>query len=126
MPRLARCDPESCSSTPTTASSALAPTPPSRCPTRTHCAATWLIRHDRGLTMLLAIDVGNTNTVLGCFGGDKLVESGGIKTAVGAMAAETALPLRCLLIDEPRPAGIVACSTVPAVLHELRGVFDRY
>jgi type III pantothenate kinase len=30
------------------------------------------------------------------------------------------------LADQTRPTGLAACSTVPAVLHELRGVFDRY
>src|SRR3954470_24762311 len=76
--------------------------------------------------MLLTIDVGNTNTVIGCFEGEKLVESWRIKTDARATADETALLLRGLLADEPRPSGIAACSTVPAVLHELRGVFDRY
>jgi len=76
--------------------------------------------------VLLAIDVGNTNTVIGCFEGDKLVESWRIKTDSRATADEIALLLRGLLVDEPIPAGITACSTVPAVLHELRGVFDRY
>jgi len=76
--------------------------------------------------MLLTIDVGNTNTVIGCFEGDELVESWRIKTDARATADEIALLLRGLLADEPRPAGIAACSTVPAVLHELRGVFERY
>src|SRR3954449_10137403 len=76
--------------------------------------------------MLLTIDVGNTNTVIGCFEGEKLVESWRIKTDSRATADEFALLLRGLLADQPRPAGITACSTVPAVLHELRGVFDRY
>jgi type III pantothenate kinase len=76
--------------------------------------------------MLLTIDVGNTNTVIGCFEGEQLVESWRIKTDARATADETALLLRGLLADEPRPAGIAACSTVPAVLHELRGVFERY
>ena len=76
--------------------------------------------------MLLTIDVGNTNTVIGCFEREHLVESWRIKTDARATADEIALLLRGLLADEPRPAGIAACSTVPAVLHELRGVFDRY
>ena len=76
--------------------------------------------------MLLTIDVGNTNTVIGCFEGDRLVESWRIKTDTRATADEIALLLRGLLQDQPRPDGIVACSTVPAVLHELRGVFERY
>jgi type III pantothenate kinase len=76
--------------------------------------------------VLLTIDVGNTNTVIGCFEGEELVESWRIKTDTRATADEIALLLRGLLADEPTPAGIAACSTVPAVLHELRGVFDRY
>jgi type III pantothenate kinase len=76
--------------------------------------------------VLLTIDVGNTNTVIGCFEADRLVESWRIKTDTRATADEIALLLRGLLADEPKPAGIVACSTVPAVLYELRGVFSRY
>jgi type III pantothenate kinase len=76
--------------------------------------------------MLLAIDVGNTNTVIGCFDGEVMTESWRIKTDTRATADEIALLLRGLLVDEPRPTGIAACSTVPAVLHELRGVFERY
>ena len=76
--------------------------------------------------MLLTIDVGNTNTVIGCFEAEQLVESWRIKTDARATADEIALLLRGLLADEPEPAGIAACSTVPAVLHELRQVFDRY
>ena len=76
--------------------------------------------------MLLAIDVGNTNTVIGCFEGDELVESWRIKTDTRATADEIALLLRGLLADEPSPSGIAASSTVPAVQHELRGVFERY
>jgi len=76
--------------------------------------------------MLLAIDVGNTNTVIGCFDGDELSDSWRIKTDARATADEIALLLRGLLVDEPAPDGIAACSTVPAVQHELRAVFARY
>ena len=76
--------------------------------------------------MLLAIDVGNTNTVIGCFDGEEMVESWRIKTDTRATADEIALLLRGLLADEPTPSGIAASSTVPAVQHELRGVFERY
>jgi type III pantothenate kinase len=76
--------------------------------------------------MLLTIDVGNTNTVIGCFEGDELVESWRIKTDTRATADEIALLFRGLLADQPKPDGIAACSTVPAVLHELRQVLERY
>ena len=76
--------------------------------------------------MLLTIDVGNTNTVIGCFDGEQLVDSWRIKTDARATADEIALLLRGLLADYDTPDGIASCSTVPAVLHELRAVFDRY
>ena len=76
--------------------------------------------------MLLAIDVGNTNTVIGCFDGAEMTDSWRIKTDTRATADELALLFRGLLADHDHPAGIVACSTVPAVQHELRGVFERY
>ena len=76
--------------------------------------------------MLLAIDVGNTNTVIGCFEGEEMVDSWRIKTDTRATADEIALLFRGLLAEHEDPAGIVACSTVPAVQHELRGVFERY
>jgi len=76
--------------------------------------------------MLLTVDVGNTNTVIGCFVEEKLIDSWRIKTDARATADELALLLRGLLVDHPSPDGIAACSTVPAVLHELRGVFSRY
>ncbi|HVB27605.1 MAG TPA: type III pantothenate kinase [Mycobacteriales bacterium] len=76
--------------------------------------------------MLLAIDVGNTNTVIGVFSGEQLVDSWRIKTDARATADELGLLLRGLLADVPAPTGVAACSTVPAVLHELRGVLTRY
>jgi type III pantothenate kinase len=75
--------------------------------------------------MLLAIDVGNTNTVLGAFDGEKLVDSWRVKTDSRTTADEMALQWRGLLggieVD-----GISVCSTVPAVLHEVRGLLARY
>jgi type III pantothenate kinase len=76
--------------------------------------------------MLLAVDVGNTNTVVGLFDDDELVESWRVKTDARATADEIALLYRGLLHGQPAPSGIAICSTVPAVLHELRGVVTRY
>jgi type III pantothenate kinase len=76
--------------------------------------------------VLLTIDVGNTNTVIGCFDGDQLTESWRINTDTRATADELALLLRGLLAGRDAPAGIAACSTVPSVLQELRGVVTRY
>ncbi len=76
--------------------------------------------------MLLAIDVGNTNTVLGVFAGDRLERSWRVKTDSRATADEIALLFRGLLADHAPATGIVACSTVPAALRELRTMLDRY
>ena len=70
--------------------------------------------------MLLAIDVGNTNTVLGLFDGDKLVRHWRISTESRRTADELALLLRGLLDGAPTVTAISVCSTVPAVLHQVR------
>ena len=78
------------------------------------------------MTVLLAIDVGNTNTVLGLFDGDALRRSWRIKTDARTTADELALTFRGLLGDEPAVTGVALCSTVPAVLREMRVMLDRY
>jgi type III pantothenate kinase len=74
--------------------------------------------------MLLAIDVGNTNTVLGLFAGDDLVRSWRVKTDAHETADEIALKLRGLLEGAPEFSGIALCSTVPSVLREMRTTVD--
>ncbi|MSO27310.1 MAG: type III pantothenate kinase [Candidatus Nanopelagicales bacterium] len=76
--------------------------------------------------MLLAIDVGNTNTVLGLFGGDHLTASWRIKTDGRTTADELVLTYRGLLEGKAKVTGIALCSTVPAVLSEMRLMLDRY
>jgi type III pantothenate kinase len=76
--------------------------------------------------MLLAVDVGNTNTVLGLFDGERLTDSWRVKTDARATADELALLFRGLLERHPVPDGVAVCSTVPAVLHEMRSVLTRY
>ena len=76
--------------------------------------------------MLLAIDVGNTNTVLGLFDGEILARSYRIKTDARSTADEMWLTFRGLLLDEPAVTGVVLCSTVPAVLREMRSMLDGY
>jgi len=80
--------------------------------------------------MLLAIDVGNTHTVLGLFEGEDLVEHWRIATEAQRTADEIAVVLRGLLAQQREPVdvvdGIAICSTVPAVLHEMRDVCRRY
>ena len=84
--------------------------------------------------MLLAIDVGNTHTVLGLFDGPDLVEHWRIATEAHRTADEIAVVLRGLLAQHEEVAqgtdatvdGIALCSTVPSVLHEMREVCVRY
>jgi type III pantothenate kinase len=81
--------------------------------------------------VLLAIDVGNTNTVLCVFDGDKVVEHWRTATDPVRTADELAVTLRGLLSQSPLLArepldGIVLCSTVPSVLHEMREMLGRY
>ena len=76
--------------------------------------------------MLLAIDVGNTNTVLGLFDDDHLTASWRIKTDGRTTADELILTYRGLLEGQGKVTGIALCSTVPAVLGEMRLMFDRY
>jgi type III pantothenate kinase len=75
--------------------------------------------------MLLAIDIGNTNTVLGVFEGEKMINSWRVKTDARNTADELMLTYRGLLQDVPI-TGIAGCSTVPAALRELRAMLSRY
>src|ERR1700729_2705390 len=81
--------------------------------------------------MLLTIDVGNTNTVLGVFSGDQVVEHWRIATDPVRTADELAVILQGLLDQSaagkpPDISGLSLCSTVPSVLHEMREMFQRY
>jgi len=76
--------------------------------------------------MLLAIDVGNTNTVLGLFDSEELVRSWRIKTDARATGDEYLLKFRGLLSDGPQITAMALCSTVPAVLHEMRLMLEQY
>ena len=75
--------------------------------------------------MLLAIDIGNTNTVLGVFDGEQIVHSWRVKTDARNTADELMLTFHGLLHGLP-VTGIAACSTVPAALRELRTMLARY
>ena len=76
--------------------------------------------------MLLAVDVGNTNTVLGLFIREELVRSWRITTHARATGDEMALTFRGLLDEQPEITGLVLCSTVPSVLHELRPMLSSF
>ncbi|MDO9484981.1 MAG: type III pantothenate kinase [Actinomycetota bacterium] len=76
--------------------------------------------------MLLTIDVGNTNTVIGMFDGEDLTASWRIKTDARDTADEIALTFRGLLDGHAPITGIALCSTVPSVLREMRLMLARY
>ena len=77
--------------------------------------------------MLLCIDIGNTNTVLATFAGDRLVHSWRVKTDARNTADELGLQFRGLLAAESvTVTGIAACSTVPSSLRALRSMLERY
>jgi len=75
--------------------------------------------------MLLTIDVGNTNTVLGVFDGEELVHSWRVKTDPRDTADELWLRYRSL-IEGYTVTGLAVCSTVPSVLREIRTMIDLY
>jgi len=76
--------------------------------------------------MLLTVDVGNTNIVLGLFDGDHLFSSYRLRTDARVTADELALLFHGLLAKHPEPDGIAVCSTVPQVLDQLRQMVERY
>ncbi len=75
--------------------------------------------------MLLAIDVGNTNTVLGVFNKDKLEQSWRVKTDPRDTADELWLQYSAL-VEGFDITGVSICSTVPAVLREIRKLLDEH
>lgn len=75
--------------------------------------------------MLLTIDVGNTNTVLGVFEGKVLVRSWRVKTDARNTSDELWLQFGALVADY-EITGLAICSTVPATLRELRTMITAY
>lgn len=80
--------------------------------------------------MLLAVDVGNTNTVIGVFDGETLVESWRVNTDSRRTADELALLFRGLLAMHKAEVddvdGVAICSGVPNATHELREMCKRH
>ena len=75
--------------------------------------------------MLLAIDVGNTNTVLGIFNGKVLERSWRVKTDPRNTADELWLQFGALVADYEL-TGLAVCSTVPSTLREMRTMINLY
>jgi len=77
--------------------------------------------------VLLCIDIGNTNTVLATFEGEKIVHSWRVRTEAQSTADEMGLLVRGLLAgDNVSVTGIAACSTVPTAVRSLRTMLERY
>ena len=81
--------------------------------------------------MLLTVEIGNTNTHLGVFAGSgdhaTLVRDWRLHTDPKRTADELALLIRGLLgTDVEQITGVVALSTVPSLLRELRVMVSRY
>lgn len=77
--------------------------------------------------MLLCVDIGNRNTVLGVFDGDKLAHHWRVSTEEARTADEWHVLVTGLLERAGcTVSGIVVCSTVPTVLHEIRLMLTRY
>jgi len=75
--------------------------------------------------MLLAIDVGNTQTVFGLFEADELKEQFRVGTDRTNTGDELAVLLRAL-VDVRALDGIVLCSSVPALVREYEGFASRW
>ncbi|MFC4563874.1 type III pantothenate kinase [Nocardiopsis mangrovi] len=81
--------------------------------------------------MLLAIDVGNSHTVLGLFDGEDLTEHWRVSTEARRTADEWAVVLQGLiggsaLMRSGDIDGIAMCCSVPTVQHEMREMFRRH
>ena len=80
--------------------------------------------------MLLVIDVGNTNTVLGVYDGEVLVDHWRIWTEKGKTADEWGIMFRDLFLFDQLHIrdfeGMIISSVVPPVLDMLQGMAEKY
>jgi type III pantothenate kinase len=75
--------------------------------------------------MLLAADVGNTQTVFGLFDGNRLTEQYRVGTDRTHTGDELAVLLRAF-VDFDALGGIVLCSSVPQLVHEYEAFAERW
>jgi type III pantothenate kinase len=75
--------------------------------------------------MLLAIDVGNTQTVFGLFEGPELADQFRVATNRSHTGDELAVMLRAL-VDLSELGGVVLCSSVPPLVREYEAFADRW
>ena len=77
---------------------------------------------------LLAVDVGNTNTVLGLYRDRELAHHWRLTTRRDATADEIALSVQGLLASKPgeaRPASVIVASVVPSLKFPMRQAFRQ-
>ncbi len=95
----------------------------------TRSSESWPVRY-AGDSMLLAIDVGNTNIVLGVFEGRELIRSWRLQTLRDRTADELGLAVDGLFahgrIDRSRIGGIVLGSVVPPLTNTVVGMLWKY
>ena len=75
--------------------------------------------------MLLAVDVGNTQTVFGLFDGERLTEQFRVATDRAHTGDELAVLLRAF-VDLSTLDGIVLCSSVPQLVREYQAFAERW
>jgi type III pantothenate kinase len=82
------------------------------------------------MTCLLAIDIGNTNTVLGVYDGDQLVAHWRIQTVAGRTSDESAVLVRQLTqssgFDVARVTHGILASVVPPAVRSMLRVLERH
>src|SRR6185312_13763243 len=87
-------------------------------------------RIEKRRVMLLAIDVGNTNIVLGVFDGDRLTHSWRLQTLRERTADETGILVTHLFaqsgVDASRIDGIILSSVVPPQTGTIEEMSERY
>ena len=80
--------------------------------------------------MLLAIDVGNTNIVLGVFAGERLVQSWRLTTLRERTADELGLLVNGLFdvshVDRGKIRHVIMASVVPPLTSPARAMVERY
>jgi type III pantothenate kinase len=75
---------------------------------------------------LLAVDIGNTNTVIGSYADAKLVDLWRTTTEPRATTDECFMVFQSLVTDLDLVTDMVVCSTVPSLLAPMREMMKRY
>jgi type III pantothenate kinase len=76
--------------------------------------------------LLLAVDIGNTNTVIGSYHGAELGELWRTTTEPRATADECFMVLQSLVSELDSVSDMVVCSTVPSLLAPMREMMTKY